>query len=576
MKKEFKIKNRFFINLLISFLISFLLIISISSFFVRGEFIKSYEASLQILANSIGEEIKLLVKEKRYKEIDIFIKSIKTLKGYRITVIDENGAVLGDSILDIETMENHKARPEIIEALNGNVGKAVRFSTSLNEDMLYIAVPFNVDDEIYIVRTSFYLKELNRVIRNLILEILLISLISILISLFIFSFYSKDLTLTLNLIKKHLLNILNGKYSERVLIRNEEFKDVGEYLNSISAKFESFLKEIEYEKERINSILSSTGEVIFVLDLSGKITFANKKFIEFFNEQYFQNKFFWEVIKDIKLINFIKETLTSKKEKKLELEYLNRIFLLCNNYIEKTNEILYTIFDITSIKKFEEIKRDFVRDASHELKTPLTAIKGFVETIENEVKNKRYIEIIKRNIDRTINIINDLLTLSKLEEKRELEIEEFDFKDVLNSVLKIFEKKINEKGLKVFVNIEGEDTKILGDQFKIEQVLINLIDNAINYTDKGEIKIHFYKKDKKIVFEIEDTGIGIPKEHIERIFERFYTVDKSRSRKSGGTGLGLSIVKHIILLHKGEIEVESEVGKGTKFKITIPQKLTEN
>ncbi|MBC7195598.1 MAG: ATP-binding protein, partial [Caldisericia bacterium] len=244
--------------------------------------------------------------------------------------------------------------------------------------------------------------------------------------------------------------------------------------------------------------------------------------------------------------------------------------------IEKTQEVLYTIFDITSIKKFEEIKRDFVRDASHELKTPLTAIKGFVETIENEVKNKRYIEIIKRNIDRTINIINDLLTLSKLEEKRELEIEEFDFKDVLNSVLKIFEKKINEKGLKVLVNIEGEDTKILGDQFKIEQVLINLIDNAINYTDKGEIKITFYKENNKAIFEIEDSGIGIPKEHIERIFERFYTVDKSRSRKSGGTGLGLSIVKHIILLHKGEIEVKSEVGKGTKFKITIPQKLTEN
>ncbi|MBC7195322.1 MAG: hypothetical protein H5U37_06675, partial [Caldisericia bacterium] len=279
MKREFKIKNRFLSNILISFLISFILIISISSFYIRREFIKSYEASLQILANSIGEEIKSLIKEKKYNEIDSFIKSIKTIKGYRITIIDKNGDVLGDSILDIETMENHKTRPEIIEAINGNIGKTIRFSTSLNEDMLYIAVPFNIEDEIYIVRTSFYLKELNRVIRNLIVEILLISLISILIGLYIFSFYSKNLSITLNLIKKHLLNVLNGKYSERVLIENEEFKDVGEYLNSISAKFESFLKEIEYEKERINSILSSTGEVIFVLDLSGKITFANKKFV---------------------------------------------------------------------------------------------------------------------------------------------------------------------------------------------------------------------------------------------------------------------------------------------------------
>jgi len=140
----------------------------------------------------------------------------------------------------------------------------------------------------------------------------------------------------------------------------------------------------------------------------------------------------------------------------------------------------------------------------------------------------------------------------------------------------MFEKKIKEKDLKVSINLNNFDTKIFGDRFKIEQVLINLIDNAINYTDRGEIKINFYREGNNMVFEVEDSGIGIPKEHLDRIFERFYTVDKSRSRKSGGTGLGLSIVKHIVLLHNGKIEVESEVGKGSKFRIIIPQNLTEN
>lgn len=147
----------------------------------------------------------------------------------------------------------------------------------------------------------------------------------------------------------------------------------------------------------------------------------------------------------------------------------------------------------------------------------------------------------------------------------------------MRRTIKIFENKIKEKGLQLIVDIKTEDTNIFGDEFKIEQVLINLIDNAINYTDKGFIKISFYRDEKNnAIFEIEDSGIGIPKEHLNRIFERFYVVNKSRSRKTGGTGLGLSIVKHIVSLHNGKIEVDSEVGRGTTFKITLPQNLTEN
>jgi two-component system phosphate regulon sensor histidine kinase PhoR len=574
LKKAFNFQKRFLKKFLISFLISLILILSISSIFIKREFLNSYEISFKYFANIIGFEIKNLVIEKRYEEIDKFIKNIGNI--YRITVINRYGYVIADSIVDIETMENHKDRPEIIEALNGRVGRAIRYSKTLKEDLFYIAVPFNIDDELFIVRISSRLKELNKIITNLIIEIGIISLICFLIGFIIFSFYSKKFEESLISIKQNLENISKGNYEKKILLRDRDFKDFSDSLDLINSKIEKLIKEVEFEKERINSILSSSGQIIFVVDSNGKITFANKKFIDLFNVENYQNKFFWEVIKDIRIINFIKDTLNKKKEEKLEFEDSKNYYLLCSSLIEKTNETIYTIFEITSIKKFEKMKKDFVRDASHELKTPLTAIKGFIETIEDEVKNRRYIEIIKRNIDRTINIINDLLTLSKIEEKKELKIEEFDFKESLSSVLKMFEKKIKEKGLKVSVNLNNFDKKIIGDQFKIEQVLINLIDNAINYTDRGEIKINFYREENNVVFEVEDSGIGIPKEHLDRIFERFYTVDKSRSRKSGGTGLGLSIVKHIVLLHNGKIEVESEVGKGSKFRIIIPQNLTEN
>lgn len=574
--KRISLEKRLIRQIFLSLLISLILIISISAFYIRREFINSYELNLTMIANSISFEIGKLYKENKTYEIDNFVKNIKTLKGYRITVIDKNGVVLGDSIFNIEFMENHKSRPEVIEAINGNIGKSIRFSTTTNEDMLYIAVPIKIDDETLIIRTSISLKELNNVIFMLISEIITISIISLLVGFYFLYNNLKKLREAFELINLKISKIVKGEFKDKIIIKDEQFKEIDNNLDILGENIKNLLNQVDIDKDRLNSILSSTDEVIFVLDKHGKITFANKKFEEFFNEKNCINKFYWSIIKDLDILTFIETGLKREYFEKKEFEKLNRFYIISKSPIEKTEEKVFTIFDITSIKKFEEIKRDFVKDASHELKTPITVIKGFIETIEDEVKNKKYIEIIKRNLDRMINIINDLLTLSKLEDKKDIEIKEFDFKNTLQNVLKLFEKKIKDKGLDLILELKSEDTKILGDEFKIEQVLINLIDNAINYTDKGFIKISFFKDNENAYFEIEDSGIGIPKEHIDRIFERFYVVDKSRSRKSGGTGLGLSIVKHIILLHKGKIEVKSELGKGTKFKVTIPQNLTEN
>jgi two-component system phosphate regulon sensor histidine kinase PhoR len=256
----------------------------------------------------------------------------------------------------------------------------------------------------------------------------------------------------------------------------------------------------------------------------------------------------------------------------------NGVFLLVGfNGIKEGEKLLITFRDITEFKQLEKIKKDFIVNLTHELKTPLTAIKGFIETLEIEEKNitnKNYIEIIKRHANRMNQIILDLMTLSELEEKKTvLDLSPIHLGDLLDNLMNIFKDQIRKKKLKIAINIDSKLESFQGERFKIEQLLINLIDNAIKYTEKGTISISAESDARHIIIKIEDTGIGIPEDNIPRIFERFYVVDKSRSRKLGGTGLGLSIVKHIVYLHQGDIEVRSEPNKGTVFIVRLPLNL---
>lgn len=248
-------------------------------------------------------------------------------------------------------------------------------------------------------------------------------------------------------------------------------------------------------------------------------------------------------------------------------------YLCSTSYSALTEETVFILYDITEIRKLETIKKDFILNVSHELRTPLTSIKGYLETFEEELTDEQqnYVEVIKRNTDRLIRIVNDLLTLSNLEHDHSLEIENIAIEDMLQNLNQIFKHRIENKKLKFKTVIQTGKNYFQADRFKIEQVLINLIDNALKYTEEGEIKVVIQEEKNEFLLKISDTGVGIEEEHLPRLFERFYVVDKSRSRKLGGTGLGLSIVKHIINLHNGEIEVVSVKGEGTTFIISIPK-----
>jgi two-component system phosphate regulon sensor histidine kinase PhoR len=230
------------------------------------------------------------------------------------------------------------------------------------------------------------------------------------------------------------------------------------------------------------------------------------------------------------------------------------------------------LHDITEMKQLQQIKSDLAVNVSHELRTPLTAIKGFTETLLDEAgpTSQEYLKIIQRHTERLISMVNDLLVLSEMEEKPKLALEDVDLYDFFTTLVAVYEPRIKRKGLSL--NVSCPSITIKADPFRLEQLLTNLIDNAMKYTEKGEISISAELKEDNVNLMVKDTGVGIPSEHISRIFERFYVVDKSRTRSIGGTGLGLSIAKHIATLHGGIIEVTSTPYIGSTFTVSIPMK----
>jgi len=355
-------------------------------------------------------------------------------------------------------------------------------------------------------------------------------------------------------------------------------KEISSIFNNMIFKVKSLFEEISIQKEELAGIIKSIREGLLVIDMEGKILLSNDGFKQIVRKDDILGNYYWEIISNNKFADFVKKTQKKRKSYFDEIEIDGKYYLCSYNFLDAKKETVIIISDITQLKILENIKKDLVVNVSHELRTPLTAIKGFIETLEDEIgeEHKNYIEIIHRHTNRLINIVEDLMTLSKLEDSSsKLEKSIVNIKDILDNVYKIFVQRLNEKNLKFELKIEENLPKISVDIYRIEQLFINLIDNAIKYTDYGTIFVDISATDEMMQIIIEDTGIGIPKDKIERIFERFFTVDKSRSRKVGGTGLGLSIVKHIVLQHSGEIKLESELGRGTKFIVLLPLKANE-
>lgn len=479
MKKSIFLKI-FSANALLLIILSVLVLFS-SFEVIRQQFVSALVRSLRGAAEVSLYAIKPRIKRREFKKLQRLVKDIAEKTESRITVVLPNGKVYADSEEDARSMENHKERPEIKDILEGKEkSRSIRFSRTLNQDMLYVAIPVkDKQNVIGVLRISIFLKDVSY------------------------------------LISKLKLNMIRMTFLFMILVL------LGAYI---------FAK----------SISDPIKELSFFADKVGSGDFDSK--IELRTHD--------------------------------ELKQLGSSF---NNMTEKIG----TLFK--ELKHMEQVRKDFVTNVSHEMRTPLTAIKGFAETLKDSVKGEeaRYVDIIEKHSDRLINIVNDLLVLSNLESsKYKIEFADIMIDKVLDDVIKLFDDKIRKKNLKIEFKKNAPVKLIKADPFRLEQVFINIIDNAIKYTEKGGIYVEINQDKQDTTITIKDTGIGIKKEHLNRIFERFYVVDKSRSKNLGGTGLGLSIVKHIVNLHKGSIEVKSisstasakddRENAGTTFKISIP------
>jgi two-component system phosphate regulon sensor histidine kinase PhoR len=363
------------------------------------------------------------------------------------------------------------------------------------------------------------------------------------------------------------------------LIHTEK-NEIGELANQfrlMSANLKQSFDELHSQKDILWTIMNSINQALWIIDNNAHIKMANRHFGDLFfpsklegaggGSDYY-DEYLFDLTRNNDIIRLYHDILDEKTHLTREIEFNDKIYLCTVSYLQSNKNIIFTMLDISDIKSLEKMKKDLISNVSHELKTPLTAIKGFVETMmeDSTDEHRNYLEIIGRNTERLIAIVNDLLTLSKLEQTTKIIRQEIDIRAFFERVTSIVG---NQSSVNITVDIADELKTFSADEFMMEQVFINLIDNAIKYGDKGTIKISAFKADYRLIFTVSDEGIGIPKHDLKRIFERFYVVDKSRSKRLGGTGLGLSIVKHIVHLHNGEISVESEEGKGSVFTIEM-------
>lgn len=572
MKKLF---TKLFLAYLIVIVVLTSLILVFSFQTIKTNYIETLSADLQKVNLALIPSIANYYNNDKIIELQGFIKKFGQKSDTRVTIIDTLGIVLADSEEESSKMENHSTRIEVMKALQFGIGTSVRHSHTLNKDMLYLALPIKSGGKVILVsRVSLFVNHIDKLYSEMRNNILLITLIVILFSIIIIFIISKTLTKPIDDITLAAQKLSQGNFNIKVMTKSKgELKLLANSFNDMASKIKLLFEESNQQNIQLKSILSSMQEGLLLVDKTDKIIIANESFNKIADLDNSVSQIFWEILRDIKLSKLVAKVRKSRKSKNAEILIGDSYYFCSANYIQVKDEVVLIFYNISEKKQLEMMKKDFVVNISHELRTPLTSIKGFIETLEQEKEPElmdRYLQIIKRNTERLIGIVKDLLIISELEEENiDIKFSEVNLEETIENSIKIFEQKIKEKNLDLQLNISDDIGLIKADAFKLEQVFINLISNAIYYTEKGGICINVLQVNDKIKIEVIDTGAGIPKDSLPRIFDRFFKINKSSSKDS--TGLGLAIVKHVVKLHKGEIFVESQIREGTKFTIYLPK-----
>ena len=487
----------------------------------------------------------------------------------RVSIIDKEGQVLYDSLGEI--IDNHVNREEVVEAFDKGVSSLVRFSDTVGKDLVYYAT--RIDDNT-VIRTSAQMSDTKLITSKSSKYFLLIIIGVVVISIVLCEKLVKIIVQPVRELEEVTKKIANGDlYKRAVIYYNDEIGSLAKTFNEMADMLEIKISDSLDKQNKLEAILESMESGVIAITAAGKVMLINPYAKSLFGiGEDIIGKNISNYIIDHDFLSFIRDVMDiDAKEIKLFHPFEREIKVKKAPIIGQRGSeigIVISIQDITDIKRLENMRSQFVANVSHELKTPLTSIKGFSETlriVDDENTKNKFLDIIDKETDRLTLLIDDILILSNIENMNKLSNEKFNPNEVVEDVINMIKKEAAKKNISIEVEKKFNGL-LVGDKDKFYQVVLNLTTNSIKYSNEnGNVKIFTNKSKDKFVLMVKDDGIGIPKEDLPRIFERFYIVDKSRTSKS--TGLGLAIVKHIVKLFNGEIFVESEVGKGSKFTV---------
>jgi two-component system phosphate regulon sensor histidine kinase PhoR len=506
---------------------------------------------------------------------DSLARSLEAETGARITVIAPDGRVLVDTDADPLSMESHRTRTEVIAALESGEGTAIRNSATLGTAMLYAALTLKQDGTVLaVVRSSVPFRHLDTIVGGIASRIALLAAIAAVLSALIAWVYSRSLTRPVRRLADGLARVQAGDYGVRAEpSRIRELDDLARGFNSAAEKTGGLISELSERTSQFRAILDSSSGPLAVLDRQGRFVFANDAFRSLGASGDLAGRDYREVISSSDMQSTLRKALDSPGSGRERVAMDGRVWDASWTAVAGHEQVVLGMANITDAVNLAAAKRDFAVNVAHELRTPLTAIKGFAETLLEHAdgEDRKYLDIILRNTDRLISLVRDVQALAEMERPGyELEAEEVDLRNLIEPVIDLFRPAATEKGIELALE-HGSPVLVDGDPYRLEQLAINLLDNAIKYTEKGSVRVSVTEDDGQALLEVSDTGPGIPEADIPRLCERFYVVDRSRSRHLGGTGLGLAIVKHIVMLHEGTLNIRSQAGKGSTFSVRLPR-----
>ena len=574
--------NKLTNKLILSF-ISLTIILSVIIFVLLVDELKSNHISVIKTEMSRYSELinlelqNLSVKPVQSAALSNIVSGFSEIMELRVTIMNKECSVIADSdIKDFSQLDNHQYRKEIIDALSAGYGFSTRYSNTLKTDMFYYAI--NKGD--FIIRLSKPLYEIDQSINSLKQAAFNVTLIVLLIFVILIIIISLIVTKPFKETIKFASDFANGDYKRRFLnYRRDEIGLLQKSLNKMADTIEETINNLILERKKLEAILHSINAGIGMIDSNKRIIINNDSFLTMLDiNADINNKQYFEIIRNSMLNSKIEKNLRDGDTEIFEAEiHDNKYFEFVLTPIRKENiiqGILIIVHDISEKKKIEKIKSDIISNVSHELKTPIAIVKGYLETIQENYDNKEivmnFINSAIDNIDRQNSLIQDIIKLSMIESSKGFEKETVDLKVIIERCVELLSLKITKKNISLVNKLQaGINYSVDGNRFLAEEIFFNIIDNGISYNNQcGTLTIDAIETENTLAIKISDTGIGIPPEFKDRIFERFYRVDKSRSRSTGGTGLGLSIVKHAVMTMGWDISVSSDKD-GSTFIVTI-------